>query len=163
MSDLNTLKKNEQDSDAVYREMAIKCQNSYINKILTILALEENKHYNIIKNIENNSRFQYFDSNVIQEIKKIFNSMVADKAYLNLSCSFAVKDLCKKAKDIELKSEQMFHELADATNIKPHKEIYNKIASEEKQHFKILNMLLEMVSRPDSWFDNSEWTHIDNI
>lgn len=71
------------------------------------------------------------------------------------------KNCIKKAQEIEKKSQIFYLEKADEVNNPSQKEIFLKIADEEKKHYFILENILDFVSRPQNWLENAEWYHLE--
>jgi rubrerythrin len=42
-----------------------------------------------------------------------------------------------------------------------HKEIFLKLADEEKKHYFLLENIIDFVSRPQKWLENAEFYHLD--
>jgi rubrerythrin len=69
----------------------------------------------------------------------------------------------KKALEIEADSEKFYLERADEEKDPHRKEIFLTLANEEKGHCILLENLVNLVSQPDSWIENSEWYDIDEV
>lgn len=70
-------------------------------------------------------------------------------------------ELYKKAQEIEEKSRKFYLEKAGEAVNPAQKEIFSKIADEEKKHYFILENVIEFVSRPQNWLENAEWYHLE--
>jgi len=42
------------------------------------------------------------------------------------------------------------------------KAMFLKITEEEQRHFNILETIIDMVSRPQTWLENPEWYHLED-
>ncbi len=67
----------------------------------------------------------------------------------------------KKALDVETDSAKFYLERADKEKDPHRKEIFLTLANEEKSHCVLLENLVNLVSQPDTWLENSEWYHLD--
>ncbi len=67
----------------------------------------------------------------------------------------------KKALEVEINSENFYLERADEEKDSHRKEIFLKLASEEKSHCVLLENIVNFVSQPDNWLEDSEWYHLD--
>jgi rubrerythrin len=41
------------------------------------------------------------------------------------------------------------------------KEIFQRLADEEKKHYFLLENIIEFVSRPETWLENAEFYHLE--
>jgi rubrerythrin len=70
-------------------------------------------------------------------------------------------ELYKNALEIEKKNQNFYIEKADEEKDPSRKEIFLKIADEEKSHCVLLENIISFVSQPDNWLEDSEWYHLD--
>ena len=71
------------------------------------------------------------------------------------------KEAFIKAQELEKKSEEFYLEKSKQAADLEQKTIFLKIAAEEKQHYWLLDNLIEFISRPDHWLENAEWNHLE--
>ncbi len=62
---------------------------------------------------------------------------------------------------IEQKNQNYYIEKADEEKDQSRKEIFLKIADEEKRHCVLLENIVGFVSQPYNWLEDSEWYHLD--
>ena len=70
-------------------------------------------------------------------------------------------ELYKKAQNIEKQSENFYLQKANEIPDEYQKELFQKLAEEEKKHYFLLDNIIEFVSRPKQWLENAEWYHLD--
>jgi len=70
-------------------------------------------------------------------------------------------ELYKEALKVEADSQKFYLERADEENDSHKKEIFLKLAEEEKNHCVLLENLIGFVSQPANWLENPEWYHLD--
>ena len=70
-------------------------------------------------------------------------------------------ELYKKAQDIEKKSYEFYTEKANEVTEEYQKEVFLKLADEEKKHYFLLENIIEFVSRPETWLENAEFYHLE--
>ncbi len=70
-------------------------------------------------------------------------------------------ELYKKAQEIEKKSWDFYLEKGGEVNDPLQKEIFLKVADEEKNHYFILETIIDFVSRPQQWLEDPEWYHLE--
>lgn len=120
----------EKDGENYYRDSARKIDNAGLKKILGILANAEVKHYDILQKMKKNEKVQMPDTEILSNVKNIFVNMKEEGETSGVTVS--QQELYKKAQEIEKKSQIFYLEKADEVNNPSQKEIFLKIADEEK-------------------------------
>ena len=151
----------ELDGRHFYQDLAKKTKNAGIKSVLTMMAESEAKHYNVILDMQKNDKAEYSkDVEVLTKIKNIFSKMKEEK---EIDVDVSQVEFYKKASEIEADSEKFYLERADEEKDPHRKEIFLTLANEEKGHCILLENLVNLVSQPDSWIENSEWYNIDEV
>ncbi|MBC8554339.1 MAG: ferritin family protein [Candidatus Brocadiales bacterium] len=149
----------ELDGRHFYLDLAEKTKNAGIKSILTMMAESEAKHYNIILDMQKNDKTAYSkDAEALTKIKNIFMKMKDEK---EIDVDVSQVEFYKKALEIETDSEKFYLERADEEKDPHKKEIFLTLANEEKSHCILLENIVNLVSQPDTWVENSEWYHVD--
>ena len=149
----------ELDGRNFYLDLVKKTDNAGIKSILTLMAESEAKHYDVILNMQKNDKTQYSaDTEVLTKVKNIFMKMKEEK---EIDVDASLVEFYKKALEVETNSEKFYLERADEEKDSHRKEIFLKLASEEKSHCVLLENIVNFVSQPDNWLENSEWYHVD--
>ncbi len=149
----------ELDGRHFYLDLAKKTNNTGIKSILTMMAESEAKHYNAILSMQKNDKIQYSaDTEVLTNVKNIFMKMKEEK---DIDVDVSQVELYKKALEVETDSEKFYLERADEEKDPHRKEIFLTLAKEEKSHCVLLENIVNFVSQPDNWLENSEWYNID--
>ncbi len=149
----------EQDGEKYYREIAEKSADKGMKTILTMLADSEIKHYNVLKAMKDHADAELAAVTLMPEVKNVFARMKEEKGDLDPDVS--QMEMYSTARDIELKSEAFYREQAEAAEAPAAKDIFVKLANEEKEHAVILGNICDMLGRPDVWLENAEWRHMD--
>ncbi len=151
----------ELDGRHFYLDLAKKTENAGIKNILTMMAESEAKHYNVILDMQKNDKAEYSkDAEVLTKIKNIFTKMREEK---EIDVDVSQVEFYKKALEIEADSEKFYLERADEEKDPHRKEIFLTLAKEEKGHCILLENIVNLVSQPDNWIENSEWYDIDDV
>ena len=151
----------ELDGRHFYQDLAKKTKNAGIKSVLTMMAESEAKHYNVILDMQKNDKTEYSkDVEVLTKIKNVFSKMKEEK---EIDVDVSQVEFYKKALEIEADSEKFYLERADEEKDPHRKEIFLTLANEEKGHCILLENLVNLVSQPDSWIENSEWYDIDEV
>jgi hypothetical protein len=77
------------------------------------------------------------------------------------SCDIEQLQLYKEARDLVQKKQQVFEEMISSMEVEEHKTLLSQLAEEEKKQAMILDNIIEMVSRPNTWIENAEFVHLD--
>jgi rubrerythrin len=149
----------EKDGENYYRRLAQGTDNKGVQTIFTMLADEEVRHFNIIKDAKSQTPQQIRESTILDDTKNIFAELQQSGEQWDLNAE--QKGLYKKARDIEEKSRKFYLEKAQQVN-QEQKQIFLKLAEEERKHYVLLENLLTLVSRPESWLENAEFYHSED-
>ena len=149
----------ELDGRNFYLDLAKKTNNTGIKSILTMMAESEAKHYNVILSMQRNDKTQYStETEVLTKVKNIFMKMKEEE---EVDVDVSQVEFYKKALEVESESEKFYLGRADEEKDPHRKEIFFKLANEEKNHCVLLENLVNLVSQPNNWLENSEWHNLD--
>jgi rubrerythrin len=149
----------EKDGENYYRELAAKTQSAGIRNILTMLANAEVNHYRIFERMKQHESIQPADLAYLADIKNVFAQMRVNKE--SMTTNGRQIDLYRKAQGLEKKTRDFYREKAGEVD-QSQKATFLKIGDEEQKHFNILETIIDMVSRPQTWLENPEWYHLDD-
>ena len=152
--------KMEKDSENYYRELANKTGDVGLRNILKMLANDEVKHYNIIKQMmKTDITAELAETNILENAKNIFVKIKGK----NLVFDFDLTQVAfyHKAQEMEEKSYQFYMDMSNKAEIESQRKIFLKLAEQEKKHMFLLENLVEFVSRPEIWIENAEFNHLD--
>jgi rubrerythrin len=150
----------EKSAENYYRELAGKCSNSGLNYILTLLADEELKHYELIEKMKMEAPELPSESKLMKEAKSAFEKMREAKEKFSFDISQV--DLYKKAQEMEKQSQELYLEKAREFESEIYKGIFTQLAVEEEKHYNLLENIIQFISKPDSWLENAEFHHLDH-
>ncbi len=147
----------EKDGEVFYRELADRSRNKGLKTILTMLADAEVKHYNLFQSMKTHEKILFSDSTISGDVKNVFIKMKEEKLF---DADVTQVELYKEAQGIEEKTRSFY--LEKSTEVPAaQKDIFLKIADEERKHFLILDRIIEFVNRPVYWLENPEWYHLE--
>jgi len=149
----------EKDGENYYRQLAQSAGNKGVKTIFTMLAEEEVKHFNIVKDVKASITQTVTDTPLLDNAKNIFIQI--QQAGEKLSFDVKQTELYKKAQDIEEKSRKFYLEAAQKVG-REQKQIFLKLAEEEKKHYFLLENIIQFVSRPEQWLENAEFYHLED-
>jgi len=148
----------EKDGEDYYRQLVQQTANKGMRTILTMLADEEVKHYNAVEKMKT-EKPQISETKILTDAKSVFVQIKESGESFN----FDIKqtELYKKAQDIEKKSRDFYAEKANEVTEEYQKEVFLKLADEEKKHYFLLENIINFISRPEQWLENAEFYHLE--
>ncbi|MGD8922147.1 MAG: ferritin family protein [Candidatus Zixiibacteriota bacterium] len=155
--------KMEQDGRDFYLENAGKTEVPAFRKILTQLADDELKHYNIFKAMKEGQKAEYKDSEqttIIKTMKNVFDDLKAENKQLAFEPEAMA--IWKEAQDVEKKSEDFYRSKAKEVGDEKQAHILNRIADEEHRHWVTMQNVIQFLNRPNSWLEDAEWNHLED-
>lgn len=151
--------KMEMDGEGYYRDLASKCELPALQKILEMLANDEVIHYNVVKKIKDHKPAELAETSVLKNAKNVFSQLKDQKFEFELKGSEI--NLYKKALEIENKSENFYREKANEVEEPEAKELFLKIAKQERYHGFLIENMIVFLLRPKIWVENGEFNHLD--
>ena len=148
----------EKDGEDFYRQIAEKTQSKGLRTISNMLADDEVKHYEIIKMMKTIKQ-SVTETAILNDSKNIFEKMRDTEELLDPNTESI--ELYKKARDIEKKSQDFYLGKSNEVKDESHREIFLKLAEEEKKHFFLLENIIDFISRPQEWLENAEFVHLE--
>lgn len=150
----------EKEGELFYRELAEQATEVGLKGIFLNLANEEVKHYQLFQELaKEQGSVSIPKMDVMKDAKAIFSEMKASGKRL----SFGDDQVAyyKKAMESEDKAYNLYIDKANEMKNPEHKEIFLKIANEEKKHKELLEYLVEFVSSPNSWLESAEFNKLE--
>ena len=148
----------EKDGENFYRNLIQKTSNIGIKTILIMLADDEVKHYNTISRMRT-AKSQMARTTILDDAKNIFIQL--RKSDEEFDVDLGQVELYKKAQDIETASRNFYMQKADQVEKQYQKQLFLRLAEEEKKHYFLLDNIIEFVSRPQYWLENAEFCHLE--
>jgi len=153
----------EKDGESYYRLLAKGATVPGLAKIFTMLADEEVKHYIVVERLSKKEKDpQLAETKILKNVKNIFVSMQVAKEEMHIDSTKAANEY-RKARDIEETSQKFYTEKATLVDDSQARQIFLRLAKEEEQHLRIMESIVDFVSRPEpgNWLENAEWHHLD--
>lgn len=148
----------EKDGEQLYRDLAAKAPSTDLAPVFEMLANEEVKHYSAIQLMQAGNA-EMAESTIVDDVKNVFAQM--DKPEKEFDLAGGQLDLYKKAQDIEEKSRQFYAEKAEEVDNEKFRDLFLRMAEEEKRHYMLLGDIIDFVSRPTQWLEDAEWNHLE--
>jgi len=147
----------EKDGEDYYRELSEKVNSPGIKSILNMLADDEVKHYNIFKNMSKKTKSSMQETDVLKKSKNIFTEMKGKQ----IDPDIGQKEMYRKAQKLEKETQDFYEQKASEVHDPVQKELFLKIAEEEKRHYFLLENIINFVSRPETWLEDAEFNHLE--
>jgi rubrerythrin len=148
----------EKDGEAYYRDLAEKVRDEGVARILLMMADDEVKHYKIFEAMKKGNP-DMVETVVLKNAKNIFQEMKDQKEF---NFDGTERDALSKAREVELHSEKFYLEKVDQVDSVEHKDLFRRIAGEERHHAHLLDYMMEFVTRPETWIDDAEFSNLED-
>lgn len=160
MNILEVAQKMEQEGIAYYEKLASETPVSELKGVFNFLAKEEHRHLELFQALAVNSPVNQTDAGTatMGQVKKIFEQLTSSFTLPEIVYDYEAA--YRKALSMEEESVKYYSEQLSSIDDKQ-KEIVTFIINQEKGHVKLLESLIDFVSNPKVWLENSEWNHLD--
>lgn len=152
-------KEKEKYAEEFYRDRAAKSPDKGLTEIFLLLANEEEKHFELIEKMQADAPVELGETNVLADATQIFEKI--RQGAKKFSFDKSELKLYKEAQNIEQNARKFYLEKAKEVNSPPQKDIFLKLAEEEKKHYFLLDNIIEFVSRPQRWLEDAEFYHLE--
>lgn len=150
----------EKDGESYYRECASKTASVGLSRILLMLADAEVTHHELFRRMQSHEDFLLPDAEYLQDIKNVFVEIREKEGAAGARISEA--DLYRKAQELERKSWELYASAAELAASPAERLAFERIAVEERRHYRILEGIIDFVSRPQQWLEDAEWYHLED-
>ncbi|MFA5160008.1 MAG: ferritin family protein [Candidatus Omnitrophota bacterium] len=147
----------EKEGEALYREFSLESPNQGMRNIFSWLSDQERKHYEIFEKMKKGKPASVAKSTILHDVKDIFDDWKDNTKCIDIKTTQA--DVYRRALAIEIKSIMVYEKYASAAPASQ-KEIFLKIAKEEKGHKRIVESIIEFIIKPEVWAENAEFSHL---
>jgi rubrerythrin len=153
----------EQDGESFYRDMAAQTADVGVQSILNALADDEVKHYNIVKQMRNESAAPMMDDTaVLATAQNVFAQMKGQTLDIGRFVRSGPQvDVYRQAQELERQSRAFYQEKAAEVSQEAHRTLLLRMAEEENKHFFLLDHMIEFVNRPQTWIEDAEFNHLE--
>lgn len=150
--------KMELDGKAYYEKMAAETAVTAVKSIFTSLAVDEQKHYEVIQSIKDGANPEMADSAVLETAKNLFEELAADRNMVgSLKKSL---DAYQHARKIEADSVKLYEDMAKYEEDPETVQLLLRIANEEKKHFNIMDNLYDYILAPQNYLAWGEFSNL---
>lgn len=150
----------EKDGEAYYRECTASTSSVGLRGILNLLADTEALHYELFRRMQAREEAVLGDSKTLEGVKNVFAAMRGTEGAVGVKSSEVA--LYRKAQELERRSWELYESAAAKASSPGEKLVFERIAVEERRHYRILEGIIDFVARPEQWLENAEWTHLED-
>jgi rubrerythrin len=151
--------KMEQDGEAFYRELAGQVSEDGVKTILLMLASDEVKHAKAIEQIRSRT-VDMADTEILNKARNIFERM--KEFHEEFDFDHGHEALYRQAMEIEQNSIDFYMDRAEQMPEPRQKALFERLAEEEKKHYRLLSGLADFVNRPKTWLEDAEFYHLED-
>jgi rubrerythrin len=150
----------EKFSEDYYRQLSKKTSNKGLSNILTMLAEEERKHFNLIRQMQQQVPQTETDTDILGNARQVFEKM--RQSAESFSFDITELELYEKARDIEKESRRFYLEKSNEVTDASQKEILERLADEEQKHLALVQGICDFVAKPQWFLENAEMYRFDD-
>jgi rubrerythrin len=153
--------KMELDGKAYYERMAAETSVNGLKTIFTMLAADEQKHYDTVLAMKEGAAGEMASTTVLERAKNVFQELTGETDLLggmkkNL-------DGYRHAMKIEADSVLLYEDMAKKESNQEIVMLLLKIASEEKKHYNIMENLYDFVLKPEYFLAWREFSNLKEL
>lgn len=149
----------EQDGEKHYRNLASSLEDTGLKTIFTMLADEEAEHFKIFQYLKDTTPVDVKKSTVLEKASNIFAAMKGSSG-LPAVATIEQKEAYEMALDMEQKSISFYEEKVSASETAEEQKLLLAIAREERKHYRLIEGIIDFISRPEQWLEDAEYVQL---
>ena len=144
----------EIEGASYYTKMAAQAEDEGLKSIFSLLAADEKKHQAIFESLQSDAAIPSDSLSSgktdMKQILSTFSSEFPQKEKTHLQAY-------ESALEIELKSIEFYSEYLASLEDTREREVLNFIIQEERKHYDLIDTIIVMINRPNSWVEDAEF------
>jgi rubrerythrin len=154
-------KEMEDQTQNYYTELAEKCEsNEGLKYILKKLVMDHEQHGKKFQQMTNDNCTELESAAAFESTIKFFRDLQEKQE--TFSCDINQVNMYKHAKELLEKKIDFYQKGKEELDCDKNQAVLTEIIEEEKHHKFVLENIIEIVSRPQTWIENAEFTHIES-
>lgn len=149
--------KMELDGKAYYEQLSAETPLTALQGVFRNMAADEQKHYEMVRNLKAGNVVEMADSTVLEEAKNLFEGAGVGEAVGGLKSAL---DGYTYARRIEADSIRFYEEMAAKESNPDTLRLIMKIIEEEKKHYNIMDNLYDYILAPQNYL---AWAEFSNL
>jgi len=154
--------KMEMQGKTIYENLAATSTVPGFKTIFSGLAEDEQKHYNIFRDLKEGKTFAMTESRMLDKAKSVFGDLMANKEQTVVQLHEDL-DAYKVGLKIEADSIRLYEDMAKKEKDPDMVQLYLTIANEEKKHYNIIDNICDFVMRPKYYLEWREFTNLQPL
>ena len=145
----------EKEGEEFYLKQAELNKDNSLYKVCMLMAEDERKHAKVLADLLKGKKDKLENRDFFKEIKVVFseaNNILGDSLDPESQLKFY-----EEAQDKEKESIELYLKLRDASCEEEDVKVYNFIIDQEKEHYKVLGELIELLTHGQEWVENAEF------
>jgi rubrerythrin len=143
----------EKEGESFYRDIANKAATQGFRTIFNMLADDEASHGKTFEAMKKNVPAVMIGSTASEKAEELFRS-VTKEDFLSEQSQLSIYE---RALEIELKSIEFYSEQLEALDREDLRKNLERIIHEERMHYDLIDDIIVMVERPESWVEHAEF------
>lgn len=149
----------EQDLKDFYEKQADLNKENSLYKVFMLLAMEEEKHAEILRSYSSEIELPLSDSMILDDVKPIFNELDDIKSDIKIIPNQL--DVYRIALKKEEESLIFYQDLSDKATDERSKKVFGYLIKQEDNHCILLEELVKRVTRPEEWVESAEFVETE--
>jgi rubrerythrin len=154
--------KMELQGKAFYEDLAESANHPGLKTIFTGLAADEQKHYELFRDLKEGKSRSMGDSALLDEAKTVFQNFIANRELIESQLREDL-DGYNIGLKIEEESVKLYEDMAKQEQDPELVQLYLKIANEEKKHYNIVENIRDFVMRPKYYLEWREFSNLNEL
>lgn len=147
--------KMELDGEKYYLEQAEKNKGTSLASIFQLLAKDERKHAEIIRNKSKELPYELKEDEALKEYKNVFEGV--EDFSSKLKTAPGQIDAYRLALEKEKESIDLYEKMGHEARDEDGKKLFSFLVEQEKAHYKIFDELIEYLLRAEEWVEDAEF------
>ena len=157
--------KMELDGEQYYREQAAQAKHEELKTVLTGLADDEQRHFQIVQSLQKQKGNGYIEADpAISKQRNVFE-LAKNKDFIPKDKESIAKlkaeqvDIYRVALTKEEESIALYKKLQQTATSPNEKIVLEKLMHEEEKHKDVLDNIIQMFNRVNEWVESPEFHH----
>ena len=146
----------ELEGEKYYRKQAELNKDNYLKVVFDLLAKDEKKHAEKLKNRLQHKAFDLKESSALKEVEDIFSGLNDFITNLNDESQKQLKAY-DEALAIEKQSIELYEKLHVEAQDAEDKMLFAYLIGQENEHYDLFFNIITLLNRPNEWVEDAEF------
>ena len=145
----------ELDGEKFYEQQARLNSDSSVKKVCLLLAQEEKKHAQFLKNKQDKIAYKLIDTDKPTKDQSVFDHMGIIKS--DIMATPTQLEFYKAALAIEQRSIDLYTDLLSKAETEEEKTLFIFLVEQEKRHFSMIDEMVTLLRHTQEWVESPEF------